>query len=68
MAVNKAGGIHFLGVFRDETVDDEVVIVGAFEVDFRGGSRGDVSLRDDAWDAPNCRLGLRKTDKSANLV
>ena len=68
MAVNKAGGVHFFGVFWDEAVDDKIVIVGAFEVNLGGGVRGDVGLRDDAWNAPNCRLGLRETDKSANLV
>ena len=68
MAVNKTGGVHFFGVFRDEAVDDKIVVVGAFEINFRGGSRGGVGLGDDARDAPNCGLRLRKTDECADFV
>lgn len=68
MAIDKAGGVHFFGVFRDQAVDDEVIVVGAFEVDFRGSARGGMSLSDDAWNAPNCRLGLRETGEGADLV
>jgi hypothetical protein len=49
MSVQEAFGVHLLGVFWDETIDDEIFTVGALLIDFRGCSIGDVSGYDSAW-------------------
>lgn len=68
-AVEERFCVHFAGVFGDEAVDDEVVVVGAAEVDFWvGWGFGDVGGGDGARNSFEGDFGLWETSEGADFV